>query len=108
MLTFDGATLYAATIEGIFSCPIPGGNWTSKDGNITRARTTIGWADDNFVLAGSGANPGIKRTQDGGATWTNTSINNQQGLYKGGIKINNTILMPASYTIYSSTDDGQT
>ncbi len=108
MLTNDGATLYAATIEGIFSCSIPSGTWTSKNGNITRARTSIGWADNNLVLAGSGANSGIKRTQDGGATWTNTSINNQLGLYKGGIKINNTIFIPATYTIYSSTDDGLT
>ena len=108
MMTFDGTSLYAATTEGIYSCPLSGGNWVSKDGNITRARTTIGWADDNLVLAGSGFYSGLKRTSNGGVTWTNTSIINQQGLYKSGIKINNTILMPSSYTMHTSTDDGQT
>ncbi|MFN0187885.1 MAG: T9SS type A sorting domain-containing protein [Bacteroidia bacterium] len=108
MLTNDGASIYAATIEGIFSCSIPSGTWTSKNGNITRARTSIGWADNNLVLAGSGFNSGIKRTQNGGANWTNTNINNQQGLYKSGIKINNTIFIPSNYTMYSSTDDGLT
>jgi photosystem II stability/assembly factor-like uncharacterized protein len=108
MLTQDGTSLFAATAEGIFSCPIAGGNWLPKNGNITRARTTIGWADNNLVLAGSGFYSGLKRTQNGGATWTNTSIVNQQGLYRNGIKINNTIIIPSSYTMYTSTDDGLT
>lgn len=106
--TSDGTNIFAATTEGIFGCLITGGSWTDKNGNITRARTTIGWVDNNIICAGSGFYLGLKRTSNGGATWGNTSIINQQGLYKRGIKINNKILMPSSYTIYSSTDDGQT
>jgi hypothetical protein len=106
--TADAINLFSATTEGIFGCPIPGGSWTDRNGNITRARTTIGWVDNNIVCAGSGFYSGLKRTSNGGATWTNTSINNQVGLYKRAIKINNKILMPSSYTIFSSTDDGQT
>lgn len=108
MFTYDGTSLFAATTEGIYSCPFPSGSWTPKNGNITRARTTIGWANNSLVLAGSGFYSGLKRTANGGATWTNTSIVNQQGLYKSGLKINNTILIPSGYTMYSSTDDGQT
>ncbi|MBK9636668.1 MAG: T9SS type A sorting domain-containing protein [Bacteroidetes bacterium] len=106
--TTDGTYIFAATTEGIFGCPLVGGSWTERNGNITRARTTIGWVDNNIICAGSSYFSGLKRTANGGATWTNTSLNNQQGLYKRGIKINNKILMPSSHNIFSSTDDGQT
>lgn len=106
--TADGTNIFAATTEGIFGCPIVGGSWTERNGNITRARTTIGWVDNNIICAGAGFYSGLKRTTNGGATWGNTSLINQQGLYKRGIKIINKILMPSSYNIYSSTDDGQT
>ncbi len=108
MLSYTGTEIFAATSEGIYACPVGGGTWVSRDGNITRARTSIGWAEGNLILAGSGFYSGLKRTVNGGLNWNNTSINNQQGLYKKAIKVNNTLLMPSNYSMYRSVDNGQT
>ncbi len=108
MMSDDGSSLYAATTEGIYSCPLSGGNWVLKSGNITRARTSVAWAENNLVLAGSGFYSGLKRTVNGGNSWNNTSLLNQQGLYKTAVKINDTLIMPSTYNMHTSADNGQT
>lgn len=108
MLANDGTYLYAATSEGIFSYPLTGGTWSDKNGTLTRARATVAFADNNLVLSGSGYFSGLKRTTNGGVSWTNTSINNQQGIFRRALKINNTLLMPSTYSMHTSTDDGLT
>ncbi|MBL7924301.1 MAG: T9SS type A sorting domain-containing protein [Bacteroidia bacterium] len=108
MMSHNNTDLYVASAEGIFSCPLSGGNWVDKNGDITRARTTFGFAEGNLLLAGSGFYSGIKRSANGGANWSNTSLNNVQGIYRAGIKVNNKIFIPGSYNLYSSTDNGLT
>ena len=107
-LATDGNYLFAATSEGVYSCPVSGGSWQDQNSNITRARTRVAYADNQVILAGSGAFTGLYRSTDGGQTWQLTSLQQQFRLFGHGLRYNQRIFLPSNTGLHYTDDLGVT
>lgn len=108
-------TFFASTRTGLYRSDDQGQTWSVVTGGMSSAYvllTGVHWTDPDILIAGLSSNQGIRRSTDGGATWSSVGLN--QGYLKGyGFCINHPDTMfiamsGLSNSVYRSCDAGAT
>lgn len=108
-------TFFASTRTGLYRSDDQGQTWTVVTGGMSSAYvlvTGVHWTDPDILIAGLSSNQGIRRSTDGGATWSSVGLN--EGYLKGyGFCIGHPDTMfiamsGLSNSVYRSYDAGAT
>lgn len=99
---------FANSSEGFFAAASQG--WQLRNGNITRARTSIVFVDSTEIIASPGALSLLQRSTDGGQTWNDFSSglpSNTVDIYRKAIRVAGVMIMPSLFGMYRSVNNGQ-